>query len=902
MTTPQTEDIDLAAPSVVAVVVAVEDVSAAETIDAIGRQAYGVDDIYVIGDPNAGDDRVTPVPSLGELVLSLDPGIEFIWLLHGDAKPRPDALGALVAEARRSDAAVTGSKILDAVHTDRLEFVGGSSDVFGEPYTGLDEDEVDLEQYDVVRDVGHVSAVSLLIRRDLMKGLQGLDSKLAPGSGGIDLSQRARVAGARILIVPSSEVFHSSECRHDVKSWREQASRMRAMFKAYRLITLAWVIPIGFLIAMLDGFARFGLRQFRPFFDYLRALGWNLIHLPSTASARRALRRVRVSGDEELFRYQVAGSLRFRSLVGDIGSRLGWIIDREPGVVDESELGDDPKVASAIVFSIAMLVVAAVARATFGRGLLSGLWLPLDSGPWSVVGGYAGGWNPTGLGSPEPVPPIVAGVSLVQGLLLGWGGAQGLLSLASPVTAVWGIGRFLELSGFGGPSRFLAGVIYTVGPLAMMSGAGGDWPAMLVLGPLAWTAVWMTDPGHGRMARLGRLLLAGMLGGAAIVSFPLWVAVLGVLLGVCARRWVVIWRAMIVAAGALAASAPYLRAVSVETLLSGGLESVWSWWTMGAGLVAAVLMVIAGSDRSWRTAALGGILVSAAGVVGLADVVGSSIQVGGMIFGSFGLACVAGVAWARDEEAGGFRRAVQILAGLAAALVLVAGLPAVVEGTWGMPVGDWERRLGFVEALSDNPEMERVLLVGEPGSLPGRVRRWNDLDYRLVNGARFGFDEAYLPERRRGDVALEGALTTVASGVSLRPGEMLAPFAIRWIVVVGDDTLARAFQSQVDVRDVSSSPGVAVFENLAYRPRIRAEQDGWEGRGGRFDGPPTTQVVLADNFDDGWNGTADDWANRIPAASGTVRYVPDPRGMALGYLAGMVLVGSIGAIWWGRKR
>ncbi|NIS34385.1 MAG: hypothetical protein GWN07_27770, partial [Actinobacteria bacterium] len=51
--------------------------------------------------------------------------------------------------------------------------VGFATDVFAAPYTGLQPDEVDQEQYDVIRDVAAVSAASMLIRRDLLMGLGG---------------------------------------------------------------------------------------------------------------------------------------------------------------------------------------------------------------------------------------------------------------------------------------------------------------------------------------------------------------------------------------------------------------------------------------------------------------------------------------------------------------------------------------------------------------------------------------------------------------------------------------------------------------------------------------------------------------------------------------------------------
>ncbi|NIV89170.1 MAG: hypothetical protein GWN35_20835, partial [Actinobacteria bacterium] len=82
-------------------------------------------------------------------------------------------LGALAVDGPRADASIAGSKILRDDEPDRFVSVGFATDVFAAPYTGLQPDEVDQEQYDVIRDVAAVSAASMLIRRDLLMGLGG---------------------------------------------------------------------------------------------------------------------------------------------------------------------------------------------------------------------------------------------------------------------------------------------------------------------------------------------------------------------------------------------------------------------------------------------------------------------------------------------------------------------------------------------------------------------------------------------------------------------------------------------------------------------------------------------------------------------------------------------------------
>src|SRR5690606_9011486 len=104
--------------------------------------------------------------------------------------------------------------------------------------------------------VAFVSSVSMLVRRDLLRGLGGIDQKLAPVAAGLDLSQRVRVAGGRVIVVPSSEVFHDRRCGRGDGGWREQSGRMRAMLKAYRPITLIWMVPLAILTGIADSLIR----------------------------------------------------------------------------------------------------------------------------------------------------------------------------------------------------------------------------------------------------------------------------------------------------------------------------------------------------------------------------------------------------------------------------------------------------------------------------------------------------------------------------------------------------------------------------------------------------------------------------------------------------------------------
>ena len=266
------------------------------------------------------------VSDVAELVERLDPLATHVWLLHDDARPHPDALESMVADSVRVDGSVVGSKILR--QGELLESVGSSTDVFGQPSSGLEEDEIDQEQYDVVRDVSYISNVSMLVRRDLLRGVGGLDGRMPQDSQSIDFSQRARVAGGRVVVAPASEVEHHAACVRDVRPWREQAGRIRAAVVAYRPLTLVWVIPVLWFLGLIDGLVRSGAHPPHRVCSTGCAPGCGTWRC-SPRRSRRAGRaqKHRQVGDEELFRFQVSGSVAMRRLADDFSLRL----DRRAG-------------------------------------------------------------------------------------------------------------------------------------------------------------------------------------------------------------------------------------------------------------------------------------------------------------------------------------------------------------------------------------------------------------------------------------------------------------------------------------------------------------------------------------------------------------------------------------------
>jgi GT2 family glycosyltransferase len=901
----------------VAFVQAVEGVSLSDTVLAVESQVYEVESIVVIGGGSAAEGAAAAlgVDHAGSVVEAMDrlgQTYDLVWFIHGDAVPRPDALGALVFELQRNDASMVGSKILDAAHPQLLESVGAATDVFGEPYTGLDPDEVDLEQYDVVRDVSFVSGVSVLIRRDLLRGLRGIDVSMPPVAAGMDLSHRARIAGGRVMVAPSSEVLHHRTCGHDVAGWRELAGRMRAMWKAYRLITLLWVVPVGTLLGLFDGFVRLFLGQVAPLSDYVRAIGWNVMVSPSTLARRNQLRRVRQARDEELFRYQVAGSLRLRRLATDLGERFGWVIDDDAGIVTEDEMADESTAAGPLVAGVTLGVLFLAARSLwFGSIPAVGYSLPSASELASVLGSWAGGWNPAGLGSSDPTHPSVAISAAVEWSLGGWSGTRSALTVAAMVLGVLSLGRLLRVLGIDGPSRHLAGIVLFLGGAAAAIARSTDWAALIAMGPAVWLLGLVVLPWprgiRRRAGRLAAITVAAVLTGFLAPLLPLGIAAAGLLawaLVPSVRSGALIGAAWAALAG-FAAVSPYLLRVTPDAVLAGGPQLAVDvrspgWVAMG---VVAVIGAVAGR---WRLVAWGSVL-------GFGPIVafplldwGGDGAVALAALAAAGSAIVVGAALHRELPGGRTVGTIRTLGAIAALVVVVLALGPVLSGRAGMPSDEWTDRLDFVSALRDESGPARTLLISAGASLPGDTRQAVGHQYRVISGAIPTADQARLPELRSSDDALAAAVTQILEGGVVRPGSLLAPYAIRWVVVIDDAPVAANLITQIDLVPVPVAEGVTVFRNDLYRPRVSvADGSAWVAGRTSATGPPTSATVrLADSASGRWSPgwSQSDWYNVLSGSEGEIHFQPEPTARALAWIApALLLLGGLVGVW-GRER
>ncbi len=908
--------------SVVVAIVAADPHVLAVTLAAVRRQVYEPAQIVVVGGDTEGRraaDQAGTVwfSSIAGLISGLDAHTSHVWLIHGGTIPRPDALGSLVHEAERVEAGIAGSKLLAAEDPDRLVSVGVATDVFDTPYTGLDDGEIDAGQYDVLRDVAAVGGASLLVRRDLVRGLKGPDPLMAPGAAAIDLCQRARLRGGRVVVVPTSEVLVPEQ---PDAGWREDAGQIRSMLKAYSLLTLLWAVPLRLLVGLLEAIVAPFLGRW-TLFRWFRSWVWNLFHLPSTIAARRNARVHRAVGDTELFRFQLRGSAELRRLTGEVGERLR---DRLPGEdrLSLAEIGRELRQPAFLVGAFA-LAFSLVSVRTLWRGFPAvGYSLPLVESSPHMMAAYAGGWNPGGFGSVETLPPFVGLAGAVQTVLLGNADlASWFLIVGAFLAGIWGTTRLLRTWQIEAVPGVVAGLVLMAGPATRAIAADTGLGTLVALGVLPWAlrvplARW---PDH-RWGQIGRVAAIAWISGILAVASPLLLLVAPaalILLALITPREPGPWRAagLSVAGSILAVPMllPWITAVDLRRYLAAGD----AFWEPGAILalalgVALLISVITAPRRFAQIAGWGGVIVAAGAFMARTATFGAGreVQLAGTAVAALGSAIVIGVSLELLRQVRlvtGWRRLLAGVGFVAAAAVAVSVVLVLLPGRAGLPSDQLEDAIGFTGAADEDPLSSRILLVGPADVLPGESREVLGAPYRVVSAPVPSLWEAWLPEARSSDLALERVLVDLIDGESFRAGADLADFGIRWVIFLGDSPLESVFAGQLDLVPLEGLATPAFVSEAALPVRaVASDGTAWMRTATGYVGTPdgTGRVRIAESANSRWgeDWAQVEWANEVSAATGEVGFAPISSRRSQALLALAVFVAWLTVSWWGRRR
>ncbi|MFF4842660.1 glycosyltransferase family 2 protein [Streptomyces collinus] len=385
--------------------------------------------------------------------------VQWLWLLHDDCAPEPDALAQLLRvvdnelELGRDDVAVVGPKLRGWYDRRQLLEVGVSVANSGRRWTGLDRREQDQGQHDHVRTVLSVSTAGMLVRRDVFEQLGGFDRRLPLMRDDLDLCWRATAAGHRVLVAPDAVVRHAEAASRERRTVDcvgrtaasphkvDKAGAVYSLLVNTRAAALPWVLfrlllgtfvrTLAYLVGKVPGQA----------VDEIRGLLGTLLRPERILAGRR--RRGPAQIDKgELRRLFPPPGATVRATVEQFAGNFSNSSDtdtssagRHGGAVESGPGGDDAdfleieqfarlkriaRKPGPVLFLVLLLVSLVACRALLGGGALSGgALLPAPAGAGDLWSRYLDAWHPVGPGGTPAAPPYLAVVASLASLLFG---------------------------------------------------------------------------------------------------------------------------------------------------------------------------------------------------------------------------------------------------------------------------------------------------------------------------------------------------------------------------------------------------------------------------------------------------------------------------------------------------
>jgi GT2 family glycosyltransferase len=823
-----------------------------------------------------------------EVLRLVDGANGFFCFLHDDVALEPDAIRLLVEEMYRSNAGVVGPKLVEWDDPTVLQHVGYAVDRFGEIDPLVEPGETDQEQHDAVRDVFALPSACLLVRADLFRSLGGFDPDISFYGEDVDLCWRAHHQGARVLVVPSARARHLEALERRRPDLAHELLRARHRMRTVATLTGIRRLPLLTLQMVLITVAQFVVGvlsgQVARAVAGVRALVGIVPRAPGVIARRRAVAPGRLVPDREVVGLQLRGSARLAAHLRSRDARPD--AQRGSGRAWRERAG-----ASAAIGWIAIVAMVAIgARELLTGGVPSfGQFLPFGDSPRELLQQYTSGWNPQGLGRTGASPTGLALIALASIATLFNMGLLHTLAVVAPLL-VGALGMWRLSGAFSTTkARLTTTIVYLALPLPGQLVSMGRWGALLTFAAMPWSIDAMRSYaglGPGPRDEVGertvgfgarrhvQLLAAGVLVAALATAFepsyPVMLVFVAVLMSVATLftgapilaplRLAI--AGVIGAIGAIALNLPWLLELAGDggwTAIVGQAQagdrgySIFELATFDVGNARAVVLAVALYvpvvaailiGRGWRLgwATRAGFLVAGFGWMAVLDDRGSFIirmpEPGIVLVPvAIGLAISAGCVLASfelDVRGGsfGWRQPLSILAVASVAVGMVPALFAVGTGRYDTP------ETTLVDLLGQLPDQDaageyRVLWLGQQAVLPAAPMPYRPgIGWAITEGQSLDIGDAFPARPGAGSGEVVQALDAISTGTTTRGGRLLAPLAVRYVIVPLVDGavstsadpvpapagMLDALGDQLDLAEVYSPPNFLVYENRAWVP------------------------------------------------------------------------------------
>ncbi len=500
-------------------------------------------------------------------VRSMVEGAAYYLFCHDDVALAPDAVHRLVEEAFRSNAGVVSPKFVSWDDPARLLHVGMALDKGGSVVDRVQPFEIDHGQHDAVRDVFVAPGGCTLVRADLFGALGGFDRDIVAMGEDLDLSWRAQVAGARVIVAPDAVVRHREVLASGQRplepslvgsprpgarpvTLRELQRRheLAAVLTCYSTGHLVRVLPQVVVLAVAEVVVATIAGDRDRAVAVIRAWRWNLGRRRELRAARRSVKATRQLSDREVRSLQVGGSSRLSSYGERLVERGFREAHLDPDALDDSaalaEAGvapadevtaeDDratagrrgalaPQVTVAVWLTAAFVLVVGVRSLLVGSIPVVGQFVPFPS--WSATfTQFAASWHPAGVGQAAPATPAFALLGVLGTILFGaMGLAEKVVVLGCLPLGAWG--AVSAVRPFGSQrAATVAGIAYLAMPLPYDALAQGRLDVLVTYAGMPWVLGLLfgasaRSPYRRRRVSLARTVVRLGLLEAVLVSF-----------------------------------------------------------------------------------------------------------------------------------------------------------------------------------------------------------------------------------------------------------------------------------------------------------------------------------------------------------------------------------------------
>jgi GT2 family glycosyltransferase len=587
--------------------------------------------------------------------------LEWIWLLHDDCEPAPDALEQLLrGAAETNSAAVLGPKLRDWSNREFIREAGVTLDSAARRLTGIEPREVDQGQHDGDRDTLAVSSAGMLVRRDVWEQVGGFDVGMGLFMEDIDFCWRVHSAGYRVRVITDAVCYHvQAATRH--RRAVSVGRRARMLDRRNGLLTLLGNLPFRQMVTAAAGNIVVSLLRIAFFMVGKRLTA----ALDEAAAATSVLchpirligmRRRRSSGRRAAYsrvKADLPPGRSVRRLVefaanattksGQADTTGAHHASADP-TEDDSMLVDiglgkrlltSPTLLTAIVLAVIALVAC---HSLLGSGPLGGgSLIPAWGGASDLWGTYLQSFHPSGLGSSATAPSSIAALAVLSTVLLGkpWlaidvlligcvplAGISAMLAIrritSSALIRVWASATYALLpvaTGVIAAGRFGSAVGFVLLPVIALAAGGvvtqpkeqarrAAWATGLLVAigaafvPLLWLVALVGCAVTVVVLRIGR---PGLVGNLAIVAFTAPVLLLPWTLTLISHPAALLLEAGLPQPG----TPPSGLSGKMLILLSPGGPGLPPYWVTGGLLVAAFAALFAGRRRKLITAGWG---------------------------------------------------------------------------------------------------------------------------------------------------------------------------------------------------------------------------------------------------------------------------------------------------------